>query len=127
MKSRRLSSDSQLQDVESGPTLLRSGSTGTGVAAIQTVLFLLKFPMPRSIKKGVADGIFGSETDSVVKQFQQQVGLKADGIVGPRTLGAFDDIVIAKPFLDTEDPKAYAAAVASKASAPLLRRPVYYD
>lgn len=127
MKSRRLGSDSQLQDVESGPTLLKNGSNGTGVAAIQVVLFLLKFKMPKSIKKGIADGIFGSETESVVKLFQQKAGLKADGIVGPRTLGALDDVVVAKPFLDTEDPKAYAAAVLSKASAPLLRRPVYYD
>ncbi len=34
------------------------------------------------------DGFFGTQTDEVVRQFQQQKGLTVDGIVGPQTLKA---------------------------------------
>jgi cell wall-associated NlpC family hydrolase len=36
------------------------------------------------------DGIFGSETKSVVQQFQADEGLEADGIVGPKTFAALE-------------------------------------
>ena len=41
------------------------------------------------VKKGInlnADGIFGPDTEDAVKKFQQNSGLKDDGIVGPNTL-----------------------------------------
>ena len=34
---------------------------------------------------GVADGIFGRNTESAVKEWQAAHGLKADGIIGPKT------------------------------------------
>lgn len=41
------------------------------------------------IKLGVtADGIFGRNTEAVLKQFQKNHGLVADGIAGPKTLAA---------------------------------------
>lgn len=49
---------------------LRYGSRGTEVVALQKFL---------EIK---ADGIFGTQTDKAVKEFQKANGLKADGIVG---------------------------------------------
>jgi murein DD-endopeptidase MepM/ murein hydrolase activator NlpD len=52
---------------------LRYGSRGTDVITIQKFL---------GIK---ADGIFGTQTDKAVKQFQKDAGLKVDGIVGAIT------------------------------------------
>lgn len=34
------------------------------------------------------DGIFGPETEAAVKAYQTKNGLKDDGLVGPKTLGA---------------------------------------
>ena len=34
---------------------------------------------------GVADGIFGKNTEVAVKEWQAAHGLKADGIIGPKT------------------------------------------
>jgi N-acetylmuramoyl-L-alanine amidase CwlA len=52
---------------------LKKGSKGDEVKQLQTLL-------------GVAqDGIFGSATESVVKNFQVSHGLAVDGIVGPNT------------------------------------------
>lgn len=55
-------------------TLYKRGSRGDMVRQIQKALHLL------------ADGIFGSQTEEAVKNFQCNNGLKADGIVGPATL-----------------------------------------
>lgn len=37
-----------------------------------------------------ADGVFGPDTERVLRQFQTQQGLKVDGIVGPATRAALD-------------------------------------
>lgn len=37
---------------------------------------------------GPIDGVFGSQTADAVRQFQQDQGLDADGIIGPATLAA---------------------------------------
>ncbi len=62
----------------SGPTL-RNGARGEPVRALQQRLNVLGF------KSGTADGVFGPQTLSAVKAFQQSRGLVADGIVGPKT------------------------------------------
>lgn len=54
--------------------LLRRGSRGDAVKKLQEGL-------------GIgADGIFGSGTESAVKDFQAEHGLDADGLAGPETL-----------------------------------------
>lgn len=70
-------------------TTLAKGSTGAAVKALQAGL-LAKFPAYAGPIKasGGADGVFGSATESVVKEFQRRSKLTADGIVGPMTKAA---------------------------------------
>lgn len=62
--------------------LSRRGSRGEEVKQIQTVL------KDRELYEGNIDGIYGSQTEKAVIQFQKQMGLTPDGIVGPKTLSA---------------------------------------
>lgn len=64
------------------PRLLRHGSTGPDVSALQDALHRA------GINAGPVDGIFGTITDSAVRSFQTMRGLAVDGIVGPQTRGA---------------------------------------
>lgn len=64
------------------PALSRRGSRGEEVKQIQTVL------KDRELYEGNIDGLYGSQTEKAVIQFQKQMGLTPDGIVGPKTLSA---------------------------------------
>ena len=64
------------------PALSRRGSRGEEVKQIQTVL------KDRELYEGNIDGIYGSQTEKALIQFQKQMGLTPDGIVGPKTLSA---------------------------------------
>lgn len=67
--------------------LLKLGSRGAGVYYLQQKLLSKLYPI------GEIDGIFGNATLNAVKQFQQENGLVADGIVGNNTwqaLNVFD-------------------------------------
>ena len=59
--------------------MLQKGSKGPLVANLQ------KFLAQRGFNPGPVDGIFGTNTDATVKNFQKARGLLVDGIVGPRT------------------------------------------
>lgn len=61
---------------------LKSGSTGSQVAALQQQL------RQRGFDPGQFDGNFGPSTETAVRAFQQSVGLQPDGIVGPNTIAA---------------------------------------
>lgn len=84
------------------PTI-RKGSTGELVELLQASL-------NDEIDAGlVIDGIFGSATERAVKFFQSTNGLKADGIVGPKTwaaLGVDFDSEDAPEIPDDEKPEA---------------------
>lgn len=67
------------------PTL-RKGSRGAYVTLLQTALMQKGYALP----KYGADGDYGAETAAAVKQLQQDAGLKADGICGPKTWEALD-------------------------------------
>lgn len=69
----------------SGSTLLRRGSKGDAVKAVQQRLKVAY----RSYGGHLAvDGDFGPATEAVVKEFQRRAGLAVDGVVGPATLRA---------------------------------------
>ncbi len=68
-------------------TPLRRGSTGDDVSWVQTMLNTIA-GVDLSLPTLTVDGIFGAETERVVRQFQQNYGLSADGIVGPLTWDA---------------------------------------
>jgi peptidoglycan hydrolase-like protein with peptidoglycan-binding domain len=63
------------------PTL-KYGATGTDVKRLQRAL---NAAVAQAL---VIDGDFGGHTQSAVQTYQSQVGLSADGIVGPMTWGA---------------------------------------
>lgn len=62
--------------------LSKIGSTGSEVRQIQTRLKAWGY------YNGAVDGIFGTATKNAVIKFQKANGLKADGIVGSKTLAA---------------------------------------
>lgn len=57
---------------------------GDDVSALQKRLIELGFSVGR------ADGDFGADTDRAVREFQRNVGLRADGTCGPATYKALD-------------------------------------
>ena len=67
------------------PTL-KKGSKGSAVTEMQKLLMKKGYKLP----KYGADGDFGNETLTAVKQFQKDKGLTVDGIVGPQTWAALE-------------------------------------
>lgn len=59
--------------------VLKLGSEGNDVAETQSVLKRIGFD------PGAVDGVYGSQTQQAVKNFQSRFGLTSDGIVGPMT------------------------------------------
>ena len=64
--------------------LLRRGSAGDAVRAVQYLLLTLGMTLP----KYGADGDYGQETEDAVKEFQRLKGLEADGECGALTWDA---------------------------------------
>ena len=68
-----------------GQPTISPGATGDVVRRLQRAL--RRTPDPGL----TVNGIFDSQTETVVKEFQQGAGLVADGIVGPLTWNALPD------------------------------------
>ena len=66
-------------------TILKKGSTGDAVKALQQKLISLGY------LSGGADGVFGPATQKAVTAFQAANGLDADGIAGAQTLAALQN------------------------------------
>jgi peptidoglycan hydrolase-like protein with peptidoglycan-binding domain len=71
----------KLTDGKTIGTIVRYGDQGEYVKAAQTEL--LKHGDLKSATQ--VDGIFGDDTDTATRRFQERVALTADGIVGPAT------------------------------------------
>lgn len=76
-------------DVPLGSRLLKRGTTGADVKAMQELLMQLGYALP----KYGADGDFGAETEAAVKAFQKAEGLEVDGKYGDQTHAALMDAV----------------------------------
>lgn len=107
-QSKRLAAIPEFRLVTSAAPIAR-GATGPRVVALQDLLCDLGYALPRSRKGTGWDGIFGSETDAAVRQFQKSKGLQPDGMVGPKTLRALDLAVLADPMLELVDLVSYKA------------------
>lgn len=97
----RLAGNPRLQAAFDNAPVMRVGEQGEAVRLVQESLVADGHPMPRSTgPTGRLDGIFGSETQRVVRDFQQAhpadgpatASGSADGIVGRHTLGAMDEL-----------------------------------
>jgi len=62
------------------PATIKLGDTGDDVKRLQRVFARMKVLGPDSV-----NGVFGAQTDQVVRDFQQSNGLVVDGVVGPIT------------------------------------------
>lgn len=62
--------------------ILRKGSRGAAVQRVQQLLASAGY------SPGAADGIFGSKTELAVLAYQEEHGLRVDGLVGPSTRAA---------------------------------------
>ncbi|AWW28651.1 hypothetical protein DN752_00010 [Echinicola strongylocentroti] len=82
----RFSRNATLESTYDNFGTVQSGSNGTHVTMIQNALVGLNYPLPRF----GADGSFGDETQRAVKAFQEDVGVKVDGIVGANTIDFLD-------------------------------------
>lgn len=76
-------------------TPLRVGSTGPYVTVVQAALNRISQNYPAIPKVSPVDGIFGSQTEAAVRQFQQIFSLAADGIVGKATWYQINRIYVA--------------------------------
>lgn len=91
---------------------MKYGSRGEDVKKLQKLLYI------------TADGIFGNGTRNAVLKFQKDNGLVVDGIVGPKTWGAFNrPYVIIRPNNYTTIVKIKKSTI-KKADVILAKQPV---
>ena len=81
----------ELEFESSARPTLRRGSSGSAVLDLQTQLRSAGFD------PGPVDGIFGSQTESAVRSFQNSRRLTVDGIVGSQTWGALGSASTSPP------------------------------
>ncbi|AIS53050.1 peptidoglycan-binding domain-containing protein [Thermoanaerobacter kivui] len=81
-----------------GSRLLYSGTYGTDVENLQTILNNAGFDT------GTIDGIFGKMTLNGVLDFQRSKNLVPDGIVGPKTYAALETVTWADPIVYSVKP-----------------------
>lgn len=93
--SNQLSGSPRLQKAVNNAPPVYYGESNEGVAAMQQGLIDLGYPMPKSTDGGTSppDGIYGSETGTILRRFQKDQGLGIDGIAGKNTLTRMDELL----------------------------------
>ena len=86
LSSFRFSGNNTLEACLDGERTLRNGNRGTAVSLMQQALVDAGFELPRY---GV-DGIFGNETRTALRNFQNQSSLNTTGILNAETMSALD-------------------------------------
>jgi len=114
LTSLRFARDQRLQRASENNPPMKHGENGEAVAAVQRALIDLGFDMPITTGGGtkLPDGIFGAETEKLVRAFQQKHGLSADGIVGRDTMRKLEELTAALTIANK------AAIAASPTSSP---------
>jgi putative peptidoglycan binding domain len=74
----------------SNKQVLKSGSSGSNVAWVQTQLNKAASKDGNSAFKVSVDSKYGAKTEAAVRAFQRAKGLSADGQVGPKTLALLE-------------------------------------
>lgn len=80
-------SDNTVSEVKETARLLRFGCKGLDVKHLQQLLIDSGY-----LGNGADDGIFGPKTLQAVKDFQASRGLKVDGLAGPDTMKALEQL-----------------------------------
>lgn len=106
-----------VQAFGSGYSTLKRGMSGPDVLAMQTALQSMGYSI-------AADGKYGPATAAVVKSFQKQYGLKADGLAGDKTLTLLYTLV-PKPGGNTYPPITPTAAPTQIPSGDTVQAMVY--
>ena len=70
-------------------TALKPGDQGAQVKLLQRALAKLGYPA------GAVDGDYGTATQNALKRFQRASALTADGVLGPKTLAALKQALLA--------------------------------
>lgn len=124
LRAPRFAANARLQKAANNNPALAIGETSEGVRALQQAFIDLGYPMPKSTKFGWGppDGIFGSETNAVTKQFQKQWMLTVDGVAGKQTLTKLDDL-FAQNDTHYADPLRERAKLAAEMTGPEASRP----
>ncbi len=107
-------SDQALLDGVRRGRVLRLGSSGPDVAALQRALTAAGLPV-------TATGYFGPMTRGLVLRLQREQGCAVDGLVGPETMAALDRLLGAAPAPVTTLRRLTNAEVTPEISAEALR------
>jgi peptidoglycan hydrolase-like protein with peptidoglycan-binding domain len=96
LTSSRFATNTRLLAASENRPSLKVGERGEAVAIVQMALIDLGFAMPNSTAGGkqLPDGVFGPETNVVVRSFQAQNGLTVDGTVGRQTLAVLESLIV---------------------------------
>ncbi len=86
-------------------------ASGDDVIALQRRLLDLGF------RVGRVDGLFGAETSAAVAEFQRNLGLATDGVLGPETMTALSRL---RPIVQGGNPNAMRAAERLREAGPRL-------